>query len=261
MCASSAATAPRPETPHSASADSLRTIAILIPAWQPTAVLPKLIEALANRGFGSIVVVDDGSGAAYKPIFDQVTAITRVHLLRHATNRGKGRALKTGFAYFLSAGSEGEGVVTADADGQHLPEDIEHVARALLETRSQPVFGTRQFEQDVPRRSRIGNQITRKLFAWLRGVKLADTQTGLRGLPGTLLPELLVLPGERYEYEMAVLIHLCRTGRQPIEVPIATVYLENNRGSHFNPVSDSVRVVFVLLWTYVSNLLERRRDS
>ncbi|MGI4828204.1 MAG: glycosyltransferase family 2 protein [Janthinobacterium lividum] len=253
MFAPSAATAQKPEATQSVSACSLHTICILIPAWQPTATLPALVEDLAVRGFGKILVVDDGSGVAYQPIFDQVTAQAGVKLLRHAVNLGKGRALKTGFRDLLGDPEGWEGLVTADADGQHRPEDIERVARALLAHRLRPVFGTRRFGRDVPLRSRFGNQLTRKLFAWFTGVKLADTQTGLRGLPQTLLPELLALLGERYEYEMTALVHLCRTGRRPLEVPIATIYLENNRGSHFNPVWDSIRVLFVLLRSCMPN--------
>ena len=235
--------------------ESLQTLAALLPAWQPEASFGALVAELVTRGFGIVIVVDDGSQAACEPVFAEIAALPRVNLLRHATNLGKGRALKSGFNHLLSAHPEMRGVVTADADGQHAPGDIERVARALLAGNGKPVLGVRRFSAAVPLRSRIGNRLTRLIFRLLTGTRLTDTQTGLRGLPLNLLPELLPLEGERYEYEMTMLAHLCRSGQVPAEVPIATIYLENNRGSHFNPVWDSMRIYFVLLRFYASSLL------
>ena len=214
-----------------------------------------LVTCLQGVGFGVLVVVDDGSTAECKAEFTKISSLPGVEVLRHAVNLGKGRALKTGFNHLLSAHENLVGVVTADADGQHTIEDIEHVARTLLTSSGRAVLGSRSFSQDVPLRSRIGNVLTRRLFRSLTGAKLGDTQTGLRGLPYALLPSLLRLEGERYEYEMTVLAHLCRSGSVPVEVPIQTVYLENNRGSHFNPLWDSMRIYFVLLRFYASSLL------
>ena len=231
---------------------SLGSLCVLIPVWGPTASLLSLVAQLSQRGFGKLLIVDDGSSPGCAAVFAKIETLPGVEVLRHAVNLGKGRALKTGFSRLLAADKAFSGVVTADADGQHTPEDIEKVARALLSSsllsnELRPVLGTRGFDFDVPWRSRLGNRFTRHLFNLLTGVHLADTQTGLRGFPLAVLPELLALKGERYEYEMTVLAHLCRSGRTPLEVPIATVYLNNNRGSHFHPVWDSMRVYSVLL--------------
>lgn len=245
---------------------TLASLCIVIPAWQPTPLLLPLIADLVQRGFGSVVVIDDGSPRSCAAIFADLARLPGVVVLRHASNLGKGRALKTGFGHLVGAvpGTAPEtnpkfaGVVTADADGQHTPDDIERVARALLREPTRPVLGSRGFENNVPLRSKLGNLLTRQIFRSLSGVRLSDTQTGLRGLPVALLPEMLPLRGERYEYEMTMLAHLCRAGHRPIEIPIATVYLENNRGSHFKPVRDSVRVYFVLLRFYASTLLKAK---
>lgn len=226
---------------------SFASLCVLIPAWQPRAVLLSLVEDLSQRGFGKLLLIDDGSTAGCEAVFAAAASLPGVEVLRHPVNLGKGRALKTGFEHLLMADHGIRGVITADADGQHTPGDIAKVARALLRDELRTVLGSRSFEQEVPWRSRLGNSFTRRVFNLLLDVRLADTQTGLRGLPRTLLPELLALRGERYEYEMTVLAYLCRTGRTPLEVPIATVYLNNNRGSHFRPVWDSVRIYFVLL--------------
>lgn len=229
------------------TADRLSSLALLIPAWQPDGNLPRLLTAVQPLGFGLTVVVDDGSPAKYDGIFQQIAQRPGVGVLRHACNQGKGRALKTGMRYLIDDRPEIRGVVTADADGQHTPEDIAQVARALATAGEQAVLGVRHFGPTVPLRSRLGNAAMRRLFRWRTGVSLADTQTGLRGLPRALLPALAELPGERYEYETVMLAALCRLQLPPVQLPIATVYLEANRGSHFRPMLDSLRVLGVLL--------------
>ena len=121
------------------------------------------------------------------------------------------------------------GVVTADADGQHSAEDIVSVARQAQSSGARLVLGVRSFAGDVPRRSRLGNELTRRAFGRLTGVRLADTQTGLRAMARAELPQLLQLEGERYEYEMTVLAHLCRKYGRPLEVPIETIYFPSSQ--------------------------------
>lgn len=250
-----AETGKQPSADPQQALSPLDRMALLIPAWKPTQTLPQLIADLESRGFGTILIVDDGSPEACRAIFAEAAVSTRVQVLRHELNLGKGRALKSGLQHLLTTRPGLTGVVTADADGQHLPEDIERVARELLEGGTRPVLGVRVFDGSVPLRSRLGNILTRRMFAFLTGVTLRDTQTGLRGLPIGLLSPLVGLEGERYEYEMTMLAHLCRTGHPPLELPIATVYTERNRGSHFNPVWDSLRIYRVLLRFYVFSVL------
>lgn len=232
-----------------------QSTAVLIPAWQPDTQLLSLVPELIRHGFRIVIVVDDGSGPEYQGIFEAIAGYPEVRLLRHAVNMGKGRALKTGMNYFLNDLPEFGCIVTADADGQHTPEDILLAAQAWERSPGRMVLGVRQFSGSVPLRSRLGNSITRQVFRFLTGRKLADTQSGLRAIPRALVPELLVLPGERYEYEMTMLAHVCRSGRFPVEVPIRTVYLEGNRSSHFDPIRDSMRIYFVLVRFYFSSLI------
>jgi glycosyltransferase involved in cell wall biosynthesis len=233
----------------------LDRLAVLIPAWQPEPGLAALVASLLAEGFGAILIVNDGSDEKYAALFEEVALLPRVCLLRHAVNLGKGRALKTGINHLLNELPEMDGLVTADADGQHTAVDIARVARALLEAGDRVVLGSRSFAVGVPLRSRFGNGLTRHIFAFVTGAKLADTQTGLRAFPRRLLAELMVLDGERYEYEMTVLVHLCRLGNKPVEVPIETVYIEGNRSSHFDPVRDSMRIYFVLVRFYFSAMV------
>ena len=214
---------------------------IIIPAYKPENKLIQLTQALREIGFGRIVVADDGSGAEYAGIFHQAEKLGCL-VKRYETNQGKGMAIKTALEAAVQQWGEAGGFVTADADGQHLPKDILAVARTLAQEPDSLILGVRDFHgADVPSRSRGGNRVTSVFFRLISGVTCPDTQTGLRGIPATLLDLALSEEGERYEYEMNFLMDAAR--KVPMRmVPIETVYEEKNRTSHFRPVADSLRV-------------------
>ncbi len=219
--------------------DKLNRITVLIPAYKPDEKLLALAKQLLEEDFLEILIVDDGSGASFSHIFDELDKMG-CRVLAHAINMGKGRALKTGFNDLCVRG-EAVGVVTADADGQHLVSDIKNVAEALLASDNTIVLGKRVFSE-MPLRSRCGNSITRTVFNFVSGQKIYDTQTGLRAFPVSSLPALLALSGERYEYEMNMLLETSNLGLKLSEIEIQTVYINDNRGSHFNTLKDSWRI-------------------
>ncbi len=221
--------------------------AVLIPAYRPSAGLVDLVRDLSGRGVPAIVLVDDGSGPEFRNIFDQAAQFPGVRVLRHAVNLGKGAALKTGINHALCAFPGLVGIVTADADGQHHPEDIQRVAAGLLQHPEALVLGSRTFGADVPLRSRLGNILTRKLMRTLIGARLQDTQTGLRGIPAGLAARLLRVEARGYEFELEMLIAARQSGVAIVEVPIRTIYEAGNKSSHFNPLTDSMKIYFVLL--------------
>ena len=214
---------------------------ILIPALAPGAELVDYLQALSDAQLGQLVVVDDGSGPDYAPIFALAAQIPGCTVLRHEQNRGKGDALKTGLRYFqeLPDRSEYNGIVTADGDGQHSVADVTALCRAMRDETGL-WLGVRDFSLDhVPAKSRFGNKLTRSIFRIFYHVTISDTQTGLRGYPNCMTERLLGCPGSRYEYETKMLI-LCAEEHIPIhEVPIETIYLNDNASSHFNPIKDS----------------------
>jgi glycosyltransferase involved in cell wall biosynthesis len=249
------------DQPH---APDLSRIAVLMPALNPAAALPVLIREVLAQGFGRLILIDDGSDASSAPIFATLPADPRLEVLRHAVNCGKGRALKTAFNHCLVQHPDLLGVVTADADGQHSPQDIARVAAALLAPNVQQqgtlILGVRAFDNAVPLRSRFGNSLTRCVFRALYGLRIRDTQTGLRAFPLATLRSMLTVGGERYEYESGMLIAAV-TQKQPVqEVPIATIYIDGNRGSHFNFLLDSMRIYLVLLRFFISGLLTSAID-
>jgi putative flippase GtrA len=214
---------------------------VLVPSFEPDARLVDLVHDLVVAAPSlHVLVVDDGSGPVHTHLFEAVAELGAV-VVRHDLNRGKGRALKTGF-HHAAALWPGEDVVCADSDGQHTPTDVLAVAERVAASRTAMVLGARQFTGPVPSRSRMGNGLTRRLFFLTTGIDLTDTQTGLRAYPAEMLGWLCEVEGERFEYELELLLRARDAGHTIVEVPISTVYVDDNASSHFRPVRDSARV-------------------
>jgi glycosyltransferase involved in cell wall biosynthesis len=244
----------------------VKSLAILIPAYRPSSLLIDLLKELYRGGESSelktvCIVVDDGGGEDFAAVFAEAAAIPGVTVIRHAVNLGKGAALKSGFNYILTQRPEIEGVITADADGQHRPADIFRVARELVQTGGESlVLGSRAFAGDVPLRSRFGNKVTRGVFRLFTGLRLTDTQTGLRGISPLCMKHFLRIPLNGYDYELECLL-LANAKHIPIrQVEIQTVYIDGNASSHFSPIRDSMRIYFVFLRYCGSSLVTASVD-
>ena len=225
-------------------------IAVLIPAYKPTSAVVELVrelQSLDSEGrIAAYVVVNDGSGDAFAVLFEQLAALPAVTVLPHAVNLGKGAALKSGMNHILTRLPEVKGVVTADADGQHAPENVMMVVHELGDRPANIVLGVRQFDPNTPLRSAFGNGLTRFVFRAFTGVAVSDTQTGLRGLPIEFCRSCLRIPLNGYDFELEALIMAGRQSRI-VEVPIKTIYIDGNKSSHFSPIRDSLRIYFVFL--------------
>ncbi len=231
---------------------SAQDAVILIPSLEPDERLPAYISRLKEGGFGRIVVVDDGSSEAYQPIFREIEQVADTVVLHHEVNRGKGVALKTGYRHILDTmGDSVTGVITADADGQHTVEDCLRLAEKLEEGKKALYLGSRDFGQEnIPPKSRFGNRLTSIVFKLLYGQYLPDTQTGLRAFRREELPFMIDVEGERFEYEMKVLIACSRAGIPMIPVTIETIYENDNEGTHFHPIKDSLRIYKVIFGSF-----------
>lgn len=220
---------------------------VVIPAYEPDEKLLGVLKDFTEQTSFSIVVVNDGSSENCRRIFDEVRTFDRVTLLEHEVNKGKGAAMKTAFAYIRDRFPADESVITVDADGQHLVSDAIRVANKLSGHPAALVLGSRKFTGNVPFKSRAGNAITRAVFRFCTGVRVYDTQTGLRAFSASRIPEMLALKGDRYEYEINQLIYCTKNKIEIVEEWIDTVYIEENRSSHFHAVKDSFRIYKVLL--------------
>ena len=231
---------------------------VVIPAYEPDEKLLRVVAELKRDTDYAIVVVNDGSSEAAEPVFAALPE--GVTLLRHAQNRGKGRALKTAYEYIAAHFPQSEGIVTVDADGQHLPADVVRVSEDWEAHPETLVLGSRRFTGTVPWRSRAGNAITRVVFRLSTGVSVYDTQTGLRAFAVSRIPMMLEMRGERYEYEINILLYATRQHMPIREVTIETVYIADNASSHFHPMRDSWRIYKMILLFAASSLLAAAVD-
>lgn len=219
-------------------------ITAIIPSLNPDEKLLAVVDGLAEAGFAHILLVDDGSKQENKHFFaEAVRRCSRCELLCHSENRGKGKALKTALACFLQHPTGDSGVITVDGDGQHCIDDVLACAAALRANPQSLVLGCRSFTgAGVPARSALGNRLTAWCFRALCGVAVSDTQTGLRAFSAGFARRALAISGERFEFETNMLLETKRLGVPICEVPIKTVYLDGNAGSHFSPLRDSLLI-------------------
>ncbi len=235
---------------------------VVLPSLNPTDRLVEVVRGLIDAGFKAIIVVNDGSDADHRAPFSVLRGFPECSVLTHDVNRGKGAAMKTAFQYILDKRPEITCAVTVDGDGQHLPEDVRSCVLALEEAPEALILGCRDFDApEVPFKSRNGNKITRFIFRTGCGVRVSDTQTGLRAVSRELLPRLLDISGDRYEYETNMLLELHRDGTPFVEVPIETVYEDNNSCSHFHPLRDSWRIYRLIIKYMASSFISAGIDE
>lgn len=221
-------------------------ITIVVPSLNPDEKLIKTLDGILSKGFNKIVVVDDGSDEAHKKPFEYATA-KGCTVLVHEVNKGKGRALKTAFEYCLTC-PDCIGVITVDGDGQHGSQDIYNCGEAMLQYNNKKVIlGCRDFSaENVPFKSKYGNNITKFAFRFLCGIKISDTQTGLRAIPAEFLQDMTEYKGERFEYETNMLLEMKTQGIPFSEVKIETIYLDDNASTHFQPWKDSLKIYKII---------------
>lgn len=213
---------------------------VIIPAYDPEDNLIDLVNRVWDLG-NQVIVVDDGSDIKKQNIFHKLSDIAIV--IHHQQNLGKGAAIKTALAYIKDNIWDCDVIGVMDADGQHLPEDMEKLIMKANHRQESMVLGVRQVGNDMPLKSRLGNKITRSIFHILSGIHVSDTQTGLRAFPKKMLDKLMTVEGTRYEYETNVLFYCAKEEVPIVEVPIHTIYHDKeNSCSHFHPIRDSLRI-------------------
>ena len=213
----------------------------VIPCYNPPEVFSNIILELYSMGVRDVIIIDDGSNN--KRIFS-IANKKGYTVIEHNTNKGKGEAIKSGIRYYKKHFiNKYKGIVMIDCDGQHRVWDMDKVGQEMIYS-DKFTMGVRNFNiDDVPFRNKMGNKITSLVFKWMFGVYIKDTQTGLRGVPNRLIDTVLNIDGERYEYEINMLIDIVKMKEEIKEVEIETVY-DNNRKrySYFNPFKDSYRI-------------------
>jgi len=210
---------------------------VIIPSLNPNEKLIKLVNDLKKRKIDNILIIDDGSKDV--KIFDELEK-NDIKVIHHDKNYGKGKALKTAFENYDRYFKDIKGFITADSDGQHAIDDIINIYNLLDKN---IIFGVRNFkEKDVPFKSKLGNKLSSIILRITTGMKLNDTQTGLRGFPISYKEILLSIDGDRFEYEMNVLMYLAKHKIPVQSVSIKTIYEDNNKGSNYKPFKDSIKI-------------------
>lgn len=218
---------------------------VLIPAYEPKEKFIDLVRNIKEKTNYKILVIDDGSSLQYQRIFYELEKYA-TKVIHHDRNFGKGAALKTGFSYILAENLK-ENVVCADCDGQHTVEDIIKVAKKIDNEKNQIILGVRKFNNNVPFKSKFGNNLTSAILSMITGKYISDTQTGLRGYTFSILNWLCKVDGDRFEYELNILLKARENKIGIKEVTISTIYENNNSGTHFRPIIDSIRVYLPIL--------------
>lgn len=240
--------------------DSLSNLTILIPAYNPNQNIINLVNDLLSYNWNEIVIVNDGSSLQSKNIFDELDKFKNVTLLSHADNQGKGSALKTGINHIRNHSVDIDGIITVDSDGQHLIKDVIKIAQQVIARKQDVIFGVRSFDENIPLRSKFGNQITKHFIYIFNGISLEDTQTGLRYLPTSIFDDILQLPGKKYEFELECIFLSKKLGYSITQIPIETIYIDNNSESHFRPLIDSARIYLVFVRFSFSSLISYALD-
>lgn len=231
----------------------------LIPAYMPDEKLIKLVDDLNKENF-KIVVVDDGSGSNYDNIFNNIKETC--DLIRYDVNKGKGYALKKGIKYIGEKYKENYIIVTMDCDGQHTVRDAKKLCDLASINKDTLYCGKRLRSKKTPLRSRFGNTVTRLVYNIAAKIDIYDTQTGLRAFSNKLTDYMLKIKGDRYEYEMNVLLYLSCNNIKVKEEKIETIYFDNNKKSHFKTFTDSYKVYsqiikfsFISIISYLINFI------
>ena len=241
---------------------------IVIPSLNPDQrfldfILSLKTEREDNRSlFIDIIVVNDGTKSELLHFYDEANDIYPFTLLTHATNLGKGRAMKTAINHVLNLYPSIKGVLFADSDGQHLATDCFNCIQLSHHHPDALILGVRDFDdKNVPTKNKVGNIITRNVFHFLCGIKVSDSQTGLRVIPQSFLQPLMNIQGERFEFEMYMLL-ATKDFQIPIqEQAIATVYEKESYTTHFNPIRDSIKIYTIFLKFLFSGISSFLLDS
>lgn len=217
---------------------------ILIPAYEPSTKLIDLVNDLQKCNLDVLIINDGSLNSEF--IFNKLKECNNCTIIGYSINSGKGYAIKYGFKYYLdNLITKYSGIIAADADYQHVPNDILKVINNMTE--DEIVLGGRNFNlKNVPLLNRIGNILTSIIFKLLYGFKIRDTQTGLRGIPNKYIETCLEIEGNRFEYEMEQLIYFVNHKYKIKEIEIQTIYYSKSE-SKFNKLIDSFKIYNVML--------------
>ena len=231
---------------------------ILIPAYNPDDKFISFLKQLKENGFEKIIVVNDGSKKETDHYFEEAKNNYKCDIVTHKTNKGYGKALKSGTERFIELygnNNDINGLIHCDCDGQHSVNDIIRFSNALEQDNDSIIVGIRNFDHhNVPLKNKIGNKLTSLIFKSLIGIDIEDTQCGLRAIPSKYASFSSNIHGDGFEYTTSLLLQAKKENIKIKQLPIETIYLNNNETSHFNPFKDSIRIYSLIFKFLLSSL-------
>jgi len=223
-----------------------RSVAVVLPAYNAEKTLSPVVRGLRKSVPGAFIIgVNDGSvdgtGALLRSVCDRA--------IEFPANRGKGAALRAGFAAALERSSDV--VITIDSDGQHDPAFAPSILNAL--DHYHIAIGTRDLTgEQMPKHRRVANFLSSAATRLGSGGAVSDSQSGFRGIRREVLEEIKA-EGDRYEYETDFIIRAAHAGFTITNVPISTIY---GPPSYFREFRDAMRVIGTL-WAHRSGAFKK----
>lgn len=209
---------------------------VVVPALNAERTLERVVRE-ARALMEPVVVVDDGSTDGT----GDVARAAGATVLRHDQNRGKGAALKTGFAYALA--NEFEGVITLDADGQHLPAELPKFAAAVRETGADLIIGSRaHLFAGMRRHRRLANRFSSWAISRGSGARVEDSQSGFRYYSAAMI-RAIPYRSEGFDFESEAIVRAVVRGYRVVSIPVSLGFIDGQATSHFRPVLDIARIL------------------
>lgn len=217
---------------------------VIIPTLNPLPTFVQYINALQELEIQRIIIVNDGSDLKYQPIFQELSSVNQCIVISHEENKGKGRALKTGFEYVLKHFPKTHSVLTVGAHGQHTIDDVRLILQNLKIFSNGIILGVRNFRsKDLSFINTMGQQAASLLFKLLFHRRILDTQTGLRSIPTKELPWLMKVPGESFDYDLNMLVEAIKRKIPIYEIPIGQVRIKKNSIIQYDEIVSTQKVI------------------
>lgn len=217
---------------------------VIMPTLNPLPSIVDFVKKLINLDIKQVIIVNDGSDEKYNKIFEELAQIEKCLILIHEENKGKGRAIKTGFEYVLNNYPKSGFILTVGAHGQHSIDDVQLILHNLKIFSNGIILGTRNFHsKEMSLINTIGNQAVSMLFNLLFHKRILDTQTGLRCIPIKELPWLLKVPGETYDYDTNMLVEAIEREVPIYEIPIGRVKIKKNSIMNYDEITNSKKII------------------
>lgn len=221
---------------------------ILIPAYKPDFQLVSLVQKLSNVNQLKILVVNNGNTNDFDHYFNQILKFENVHVTKLIKNEGKGRGLKKGLEYIIKNFKKVDNIIFADADGQHISEDIIKIKNKIENHLSDNVFviGNREHNKNTPYRNLYANKFFNLIFKKKLNLNINDALCGLRAIKIKYAQKIINLKYDDFRFEVEMIIFLKQKNFVLIEENISSIYFKDRKSTL--SIVDTLRLLKILFF-------------